>query len=345
VTVPVECPRIALIGYGIGGAIFHAPIIAAVPELTLTAIVTANPERAERAARDYPAAAILPSADDLWARAGDVDAVVIATPNRLHVPLALAALDAGLAVVVDKPFAATARDARRVIDEARRRNLLLTVFHNRRWDGDFLTVRSLIAGGALGDVWRFESRFERWRTVPREGWRERGDPDEAGGLLYDLGTHLIDQALVLFGPVADIYAEIERRRPGAAVDDDTFVALKHASGVRSHLWMSATAAQGGPRFRVLGSRAAYTKYGMDVQEDALRAGARPDHPGWGEDAVDRWGLVGAGDAVDPVPTERGAYEEFYRTFARSMREGAPPPVDPEDAVRVLDVIESIHAAR
>jgi predicted dehydrogenase len=341
----VRPSRIALIGYGIGGAIFHAPIIAAVPELTLTAIVTANPERAERAARDYPSATIVRSAEDLWARAGELDAVVIASPNRFHVPLAMSALDAGLAVVVDKPLAATAGDARRVIDEARRRNLLLTVFHNRRWDGDFLTLRKLIAGGALGDVWRFESRFERWRPVPREGWRERGEPDEAGGLLYDLGTHLIDQALVLFGPVTDVYAELERRRPGVAVDDDTFVALTHASGVRSHVWMSATAAQSGPRFRALGSRAAYTKYGMDVQEDALRAGARPGHPGWGEDAADRFGLLGAGDAVDTVPTERGAYEDFYRAFARSLRDGTPPPVDPDDAVRVLEVIDRVNSAR
>ena len=337
-------PRVAVIGYGIGGAIFHAPLIAAIPELTLAAIVTANPDRAARAARDYPAAAILPAADGLWTRAGDLDAVVIATPNRSHVPLALAALAAGLAVVVDKPFAATARDAQRAIDEAKRRNRLLTVFHNRRWDGDFLTLRKLIAAGALGDVWRFESRFERWRPLPRDGWRERGEPDEAGGLLYDLGTHLIDQALVLFGPVTGVYAEIDRRRQGVAVDDDTFVALTHASGVRSHLWVSSTAAQGGPRFRVLGSRAAFTKYGMDVQEDALRAGARPGHRGWGEDAAERYGLLGAGDAADPVPTERGAYEEFYRALARSLRDGTPPPVDPEDAVRVLEVIERVQAA-
>jgi len=341
--------RIGLIGFGHGGAVFHAPLISTTPGVELAAIVTADPERRERAARDYPTAAVLPHVDELWARARDLDAVVVASPNRFHVQHAIGALEADLAVVVDKPLSATARGARLVIDEARRRALLLTVFHNRRWDGDFLTLRKLIADGSLGDVWRFESRFERWRPVAPaatgagHGWRDRAEPEEAGGLLYDLGSHLIDQAMLLFGPVMQIYSELDRRRAGVDVDDDTFVALTHATGVRSHLWMSAAAAQAGPRFRALGSRAAYTKYGMDVQEDALRAGARPNHPGWGEDVVDRWGVLGAGDAIDPVPTERGAYQEFYAALARSLRDGTPPPVDPEDAVKVLDVIERIRA--
>jgi predicted dehydrogenase len=335
--------RAAIVGFGHGGAVFHAPLLASIPDYTIAAIVTANSERIERAARDYPTASIVPDADELWKRAADLDLVVIATPNRSHVPLAIAALDAGLAVVVDKPLAANAADARRLIAEARRRNRLLTVFHNRRWDGDFLTVRRLLREGTLGSVWRFESRFERWRPVPHDGWRESGDSADAGGLLFDLGSHLIDQALVLFGPVDDIYAEIDRRRDGVVVDDDVFVALRHASGVRSHLWMSVTAAQPGPRMRLVGSRGAYTKYGMDVQEDALRAGARPGHPGFGDDAPERYGTLGAGDALDPVATERGAYQAFYAALVRSLRDGAPPPVDPEDAVNVLEIIDSIHA--
>src|SRR5205823_11611335 len=141
-------------------------------------------------------------------------------------------IEARVPVVVDKPLAPSSAEARRVADEARRRNVFLTVYQNRRWDGDFLTVKRLVAENALGKVIRFESRFERWRTTPREGWRELAAPEEAGGLLFDLGTHLIDQALCLFGPVSDVYAEIDVRRPGVVVDDDVFVALAHASGVR-----------------------------------------------------------------------------------------------------------------
>ncbi len=334
--------RVAIAGFGHGGAVFHAPLLASIPDYRITAIVTADAERRERAARDYPTASIVSSAEDLWARALDLDLVVVATPNRSHVPVAIAALDAGLHVVVDKPLATSAEDGRRLIAEARTRNKLLTVFHNRRWDGDFLTLRRLLADGALGDVWRFESRFERWRPVPHAGWRESSGEGDGGGLLFDLGSHLIDQALVLFGPAVDVHAEIDRRRPGVVVDDDVFVALRHASGVRSHLWMSAAAAQQGPRLRVLGSRAAYTKHGMDVQEDALRAGARPNDPGFGDDASERYGSLGAGDAIDTVPTERGAYRDFYIALAASLRSGAPLPVDPDDAVKVLEIIDTIR---
>jgi predicted dehydrogenase len=334
--------RVGLLGFGLGGAIFHAPLIASLPAFDLAAIVTANPERKAQAAQSYPDAAILDTADDLWRRAGELDLVVVATPNRTHVPLAAAAVERGLPVVIDKPIAATAAEARTLIADARRRQVPLTVFHNRRWDGDFLTVRCLIAEGALGDLWRFESRFERWRPVPREGWREHGDPADAGGLLYDLGTHLIDQALTLFGPVRRIHAERERRRPGVLVDDDTFVALAHESGTISHLWMSSVAAQNGPRFRVLGSRAAYVKYGMDVQEEALRGGARPGRSGWGEDAPERYGLLGAGTDLRTVPTERGAYEQFYVQLAAALAAGAPLPVDAQDAVAVLEIIETIR---
>jgi predicted dehydrogenase len=329
--------RVALIGYGLGGAAFHAPLIALTPAMRLAFIVTSNPERAAQVRQRYPAAAIVDSADRLWERAREIDLVVISTPNVTHVPLGLAALDAGLAVVIDKPLAATAEDARRVVDEARKRGLLLSVFQNRRWDGDFLTVRRLIAEGALGDVHRFESRFERWRPVPKRGWRAHGDPAEAGGLLYDLGSHLIDQALVLFGPVTHGYAELDRRRPGVQVDDDVFVALTHASGVRSHLWMSHVAAADDGRFRVLGSKAAYLKFGLDTQESVLRGASGLE---LGEEPPQRWGRIGAGEDWTPVPTERGAYADYYAAIARSLRDGTPPPVDPADAIAGLEIIEA-----
>ena len=328
--------RVGLLGYGLAGATFHAPLIAATPGLRLAAVVT---RREEQVRKDHPGAVVLGSAEELWDRAGELDLVVVATPNRTHVPLVLAALEAGLAVVVDKPLAPSASEGRRVVEEARRRGLLLTTFQNRSWDGDFLTLGRLIGDGALGRVLRFESRYERWRPAVREVWRERGAPEEAGGLLFDLGSHLIDQALLLFGPVASAYAEIDRRRAGSEVDDDTFVALTHASGTRSHLWMSVLAAQRGPRLRVLGERAAYTKLGLDGQEEALRAGVRPDTPGWGDEPADRWGQLGVDGALRPVPTEPGAYPRFYAGVLAALRDGAPPPVDPMGSVAVLEVIE------
>jgi scyllo-inositol 2-dehydrogenase (NADP+) len=330
--------RVALIGYGLAGACFHARTIAAIPGLTLATIVTASPERRERASREHPAARVVDRVDAVFTEQSGHDLVVIATPNSTHVPLALAALAAGQAVVVDKPFAPTAEEARRVVAEARRRGLFLSAYHQRRWDSDTLTLRRLIAEGALGDVLRFESRFERWRPVPKGGWRESDAPGGAGGLLYDLGSHLVDQALHLFGPVARVYAELDRRRPGSAVNDDVFLALTHASGVRSHLWASALAGQLGPRVRALGTRAAYVKLHSDGQEAALLAGERPDRPDWGVEPHARWGLLGAGDKASPVRSEPGAYQRYYACVLASLRHGAPPPVDPDDAVAGLEII-------
>jgi scyllo-inositol 2-dehydrogenase (NADP+) len=330
--------RVGLIGYGLAGAAFHAPLIATTPGLQLEAIVTRDPERRAAAARSYPGVRLLDTADQLLALADLLTLVVVATPNRTHVPLARAALAAGLSVVVDKPFAPTAAEARALIAEAKQRTLMITAYQNRRWDGDFLTVRRLVADDALGEILRFDSRFERWRPVPKGGWRERADPMEAGGLLYDLGSHLIDQALTLLGPATSVYAELDRRRQGVESDDDSFVAITHASGARSHLTMSAVAAQSAMRFQLLGSKAAYVKHGLDVQEDALRRGERPTRPNWGVEPPEQWGTLGAGDDLRRVPTEAGAYQAFYAGVADSLRRGGPPPVDPRDAAATLDVI-------
>ena len=333
--------RVALVGYGMAGSVFHAPLIAATPGLKLTSIVTGNPQRQRQAMRDHPGAQVLATPGQVWAAAAEHDLVVIAAPNRHHVSLGLAAVKAGLPLVVDKPLAPTAREGRRLVTAAAGRGLMLTVFHNRRWDGDLLTVQGLTESRALGPVHRFESRYERWRPVPRAGaWRERGDPAEAGGLLFDLGSHLIDQALLLFGRPTTVYAELDRRRPGVRVDDDVFVALSHRDGVRSHLWASAVAAQLGPRMRVLGLQAAYVKYGMDVQEDALRAGARPAGRGWGLEPPEAWGQLVAGERLRRVRTRPGDYRLFYRGVVDALRTGTAPPVDPLDAVAVLEVIEA-----
>lgn len=338
--LPRESFRVGLIGYGLAGSVFHAPLIEATPGLHLAAIVTGNPDRQQDAKQTHPGATIVDTADALWEHSSDLDLAVIATPNRTHVPLALEAVDAGLNVVVDKPLARTAAEGRSVIKEAQRRGRMLTVFQNRRWDGDFLTVRRLLSEDALGMPTRFESRFERWRPVPKPGWREQGSPEEAGGLLYDLGSHLIDQALLLFGPASHVYAEMDCLRPSVEVDDDVFVAITHISGVRSHLFMSAVAAQPGPRFRLLGTKAAYVKHGLDVQEAALRSNRRLDPTGFGEDPRDAWGMLGHGDDVRPVPTETGGYQRFYEGVVTALRTDGPPPVDPADAVAGLEIIEA-----
>jgi predicted dehydrogenase len=336
--------RVALIGYGLAGEAFHAPLIAAQPGLDLAAVVTRDPDRRAAVAARHPGAELLHGADAIWASAGDYDLVVVASPNATHVPLARAAIDVGLDVVVDKPLAASAREAEHLAAHAEQCGRLLIPFHNRRWDGDFLTLRRLVERGALGDVARFESRFERWRPqVAAERWRESAAPQDAGGLLYDLGVHLIDQVLVLFGPAAHVYAELDRRRPGAHVDDDAFVAITHESGVRSHLWASMIAGHVGPRLRVLGTAAAYVKHGLDVQESQLREGRTPSDPGFGTEDPSDYGTLYAGDEAQTIETQRGRYQDFYAGVAGALR-GAPPPVEPQDAVAALRVIDAARAS-
>jgi len=337
----MEALRGAVIGYGLAGSVFHAPLIEATDGLELATVLTSNPRRREQVAREHPRARVVETADDLWQRAGEHDFVVIATSNDAHAPLARAALDAGLAVVVDKPLATTAADARAVVDHAAIAGQLLTVFQNRRWDSDHLTLRRLISDGKLGDIRRFESRFERWRPEARtDAWRETADPAHGGGVLLDLGAHLVDQALTLFGPPAHVYGEVEHRRGGPA-DDDAFVAIRHDSGALSHLWMSSVAPAPGPRLRVSGSEAGFVVDGVDGQEDALRSGKRPGATGeqWGAEPPARWGRLTRGEDSEPVPSEPGAWPEFYAELERALRAGGPPPVDPMDAVAVLQVLE------
>ncbi|MFG2089044.1 MULTISPECIES: Gfo/Idh/MocA family oxidoreductase [unclassified Spirillospora] len=332
--------RVALIGYGTGGSVFHAPLISSVPGMRLAAVVTGNPGRQEAVRERYPEAEVLGSADRLWSAPEGYDLVVVTAPNRQHVPLVRSALTSGLPVVVDKPVAASAADARSLAALSAVRGLPVFPFHNRRWDGDYRTARRLITSGALGDVRRLESRFERWRPGVKAGWKESTDPRDAGGILFDLGSHLIDQAVTLFGRPERVYAEIDTRRQGAHTPDDVFVALAHPGGTRSHLWMSATAAQFGPRFRVLGSRGSYTVSGMDPQEEQLRGGLTPKEPGYGIAPPDAHGMLGVPGEEAAEPTEPGAYHDFYAGVVRALRDGAPPPVTLADAITGLEVIEA-----
>jgi predicted dehydrogenase len=286
---------------------------------------------------------VVPDAEYLWERADEHDFVVIATRNDSHAPLARRALDADLAVVVDKPLATNASEAAALVEHARAGGGVLTVFQNRRLDSDHLTLRRLLSEGRLGDVIRYESRFERWRPVLRpDAWRETAGVLEGGGVLLDLGSHLVDQALQLFGPVTRVYGEVDGYR-GAAGDDDAFAALRHRSGTYSHLRMSALTAAPGPRLRVLGTSAAFVVDEVDGQEDALRAGRRPGDPGeWGVEPESRWGRLVRGDDSEPVPSEPGAWPRFYAELERALREGGPPPVDPGSAVAALEVLDAVR---
>jgi predicted dehydrogenase len=314
--------RAGIVGFGLAGEVFHAPLVDSVDGLAVAAIVTRDAERAARARSAYPDASVVGSVDELW---GQIDLLVVASSNSSHVPLALEAIERGVPVVVDKPLAVNAADAQRVVDAASAAGVGLTVFQNRRWDGDFMTLQRLLPD--LGTVTRFESRFERFRPEVKEGaWREAADAAEGGGLVLDLGAHLVDQARLLFGPPVLLYAELEARRPGAEVEDDVFIALEHAGGERSHLWMSAVAPLFGPRFRVSGTRAGFAVDGLDPQEAQLSDGFRPgdEHYGLAPDAT----------------VERGAYERFYEGVLAWLRDGAPPPVDPRDSVAVLHLLDA-----
>jgi len=337
--------RVALVGYGLGGSVFHAPFIAAEPRLDLAAIVTGDPRRQERARARHPGAEVLGGVDLLLDRLREVDLVVISTPNATHAPLATEVLERGRPVVVDKPVAPTVAEVLSLRRLATSTGLCVVPFHNRRWDGDFRTVTDLLEGGELGEVHRVESRFERWQprgpARPAPDWKEDPAPGAGTGILQDLGTHLVDQAVVLFGPPRQVYAELAVRRPGARVVDDMFVALAYDPGPRVHLWASALAANRGPRFRVLGSTGAYVKYGMDVQEEALRAGGVPGTPGWGQEPPASFGRIERGDGEGrAVPTRPGAYQAFYARMAACVLDGAPPPVSTDDAVVVARTVEA-----
>ncbi|MGP3963097.1 Gfo/Idh/MocA family protein [Nonomuraea sp. 3N208] len=329
--------RMGLVGYGFGGRYFHAPLLASAPECEFLGVVTRNsPERREQVGKELG----LPTYASLEELAvAGAEAVAISTPADTHMPLVRQALGLGLAVVCDKPFALDADAAREAVELAERLGVTLTVYQNRRWDSDFLTLRKLIDSGALGTLTRFESRFERFAPEP-------GPPAAGGGTLRDFGSHLVDQALVLSGPVEQVYAEVHRRDGEDGLDDDVFVALTHRNGARSHIWGSWRQGAPGPRFRAAGTSGTYVVDGpMDGQEGLLISGATPASLGdrWGAEPEERWGRVQRGDRVERVPSTRGAWDTFYPAFAGAVRGTRPVPVDPWDAVATATVLDAARA--
>jgi len=336
--------RTAVAGFGLSGSVFHAPFIAANPAYELAVIATSDAARQAKAKDRYPQAKIVDTPDGVLALADHLDLLVIGTPPATHYPLAKAALEAGLDVVVDKPFVVHSNQGEELIRLAAKLGRVLTVYQNRRWDADALTVQKLLDAGTLGTVTRFEAGMERWAAAIAKEWKASATAEDGGGVLFDLGTHVLDLALRFFGPAEVTHAEIRARRPQESADDDVFLVLDHRSGVVSHVTLNLNSQLPGPRFRILGTRGGFVKFGADPQEPYLSEGGLPTDPEYGVEPAQNHGTLAVDGERTTVPTERGAYPEFYRLLADKIDDGGtassrPLPVDPADSVAVLKLIE------
>ncbi len=326
--------RLGLVGYGAGGRYFHAPFIEAAEGVDLVGVVTTNPIRRAEVASDFPGMPVYDSMDALI-DAG-VDIVTITTPPQTRRELVLRAVERGVHVVADKPFAPNADAARALVAAAREAGVALNVFHNRRWDADIRTLRAVLDSGRLGDIWRVESRFD----LDEPHTLDAG-PD--GGLLRDLGTHLVDQMLWLFGPVASVYAQLDWiELPAGRTDAGFTLTMTHRHGVKSRVSASKTNHNVERELRAYGSGGCYIANGTDVQAQAVFAGKRPVAEGgaWGYEDESRWGVLKTAEGKEYVPSERGAYQDYYSRFVAALNGAADFPVPAEEGVRTLAVLDA-----
>lgn len=323
-----------MVGFGMAGRIFHSAVIAETPGLQLAGIVQ---RRGDEAAKAYPDVPVYRSVAEMLHDA-TIRVVVVATPTHSHFEVALTCLRAGRNVLIDKPFTLTSNEAEELIEEARRHGVLVTAYQNRRWDGGFVTLKQVLASGALGRVVSYESHFDRFREAPRLNvWRESGGP--GGGILLDLGAHLIDEATVLFGDPESVWADVRVDREHAIVDDAFDVTLKF-DGVTALLRSTLTAATPGPRFVVHGTKGSFVKWGLDPQEDALKSGAKFSDPGFGEEPESQWGeLHIAGEPLKKIRTAAGDYRGIYENVRDAVLGKTALEVTPEQALRTTRLIE------
>jgi scyllo-inositol 2-dehydrogenase (NADP+) len=328
--------RVGLIGFGLSGQTFHAPMIVAVPGLELACVMERSGDLARR---KYPQARVVRAVDELLADQS-IRLCVVATPNESHFPIARKCLEAGRAVLIDKPFAVTSEEALLLMDLAARSGLLLTVYQSRRLDGDFKTVRKLLAAGTLGRIVMFESHFDRFRPNLKNAWRE--EPGPGSGMLYDLGPHLIDQALQLFGKPDAITADVRIERNGGVVDDAFDLRFDYR-GMRAILRSTMIACAHATRFVINGTAGSFLKTALDPQEEPLRRGIAPGGPGWGEDPEAHWGTLYLATDTGPggrkIQTEPGDYREFYANVRDAMLGKAQIAVTPSEALAVIRAIE------
>ena len=329
---------VGLIGFGIAGRAFHAPIIHAVSGLRLAAIVERH---ASVSAQFYPEARIVRSIEELLG-IDSIRLVVIATPNDSHFSYAKQCLEAGRDVVVDKPFTNTVNDAQELVGLAKKLGRLITVYQDRRWDGDFHTVRQLVANGELGRIVRFETYYDRFRPALRPGaWREK--PGPGSGILFDLGPHLVDQALALFGVPEFVEADVRIERDNCVTDDSFEILLHYPHGMRASLQSTMLAAAPRPHYVLFGTQGTFVKHGHDPQEALLRADVPPGGDNWGVDPEENWGTLTTSDGIVTserrIPTARGDYRGFYENVRDAIKGCAPLAVTPEHCVNVIRVLE------
>lgn len=326
-----------IVGYGNGGRLFNATILDSVEGFRITKIMTSNESNISAARADFPAAEVVSKFTDLT-KDPDIDLVVITTPNHLHNELAKKALKAGKNVVVEKPFTPTVEEADELIQLASKNNLVLSVNHNRRWDSDFLTVKKIVEGKKLGDIVDYEAHFDRFRNEVANGWKE--DKKNAGsGILYDLGSHLIDQALTLFGPPKEIYADLRKQRKNAEVPDN-FEVLLYYPNLKASLKASALVKEKGPTYSLHGTKGSFLKYGIDSQEEMLKSGLKPTgNWGWGQESQELWGKLDVLEESAIIESETGDYRKFYQNIYEAITQNAELEVKPEQAREVIRVIE------
>jgi scyllo-inositol 2-dehydrogenase (NADP+) len=330
--------EIGLVGFGLSGKAFHAPVIQAVPGLRLAAILQRT---GSFDSNQYPGVRLVRSLDELLA-VESLRLIVIATPNTSHFALAQTCLEAGKDVVVEKPFATSFQEAERLVAVAERLGRMMTVFHERRWDGDFQTVKQIVDSGELGRVVRFEAYWDRFRPEVRiDAWREQ--PEPGSGVLFDLAPHLIDQTLILFGRPDAVTSDVRIERDGALTDDAFDLLLHYPRGVTASLHSSMLVAAPRPRYILHGTCGAFVKHGIDPQEALLRAGARPTGDAWGLEAIENWGRLTLSDRQNvssrTVPTARGDYRCFYENLRDAFLGIAPLAISPSQALDVMRVLE------
>jgi predicted dehydrogenase len=334
----IDVIDVGLVGFGFAGRVFHAPIISAVPGLRLRAIVQRSGMQTtgDDAASRYPQALVVRSVDELL-QMSEIRVVVIATPNASHYPLARQCLLAGKDVVVDKPFTTSYAEAAELVELSRQRGRLITVYQNLRCNGDFRTIRQLVESGRLGRVVLYEAHFDRYRLQRRAGaWRENAGP--GSGVFFDLGVHLIDQAMLLFRTPTAITADIRMERDEAVVDD-AFDVVLHYDRMRALLRASMMAMAPDLRFVVRGERGAFVKYGIDPQEESLKAGAVPQDDDWGRESPEKWGTLYGAEGSERVATVPGDYRLFYANLRDAILGKSPMEVTPEQMLRVMRAVE------